>query len=145
MASASSNKSANSRKIDYAFKRLKLNEKNVILDGMEKLAKAAMDYLIEAHQAHEMFMNHIRETDTLAWALSQDGRVLRSGCHEGGESDLPGGAEAKAQAIASGTHGWAVIILSDMEGWYREDLEVNFLVNADYGVAQDFHKFFRKV
>ena len=145
MASASSNRSANKRKIDYAFKRLRLNEKNVILDGMEKLAKAAIDYLIEAHDAHAMFMSHTQETDTLAWALAQDGRVLRSGFHNGGDGDLPGGAVRKAQDIASGTRGWTVIILSDMEGWYREDLEMDFLVNADYGVMQDFHTFFRKV
>ena len=112
---------------------------------MERLAKAAMEYLLEAHEGHAMFMRHTQETNTLAWALAMDGRILRSGRHEGGEGDLPGGAERKAQAIASGTRGWAVIILSDMEGWYREDLEIDFLVNADYGVAQDFHTFFKKV
>ena len=144
MASASSYKAANERAIDYAAKSFKIDAEVALLDGMERLANAALDYLVEAHNAHAMFMSHVTETDTMAWALARDGRIRRSGFHNGGEQDLPGSAMEKAMAIASQTHGWAVVILSDMEGWYREDYEMDFMVDAQFGIAENFHTFFKK-
>lgn len=142
--SKASNQRKNASTIDYAFKRFKVNAEAAILDGMEKLAHAVLDYLIDEHNNHAMFMAHTTQTDTMAWALAHDGRVRRSGCHNGGDGDLPGSAKAKAEAIAKQTHGWAVILLSDMEGWYREDYEMNFMVDAQFGIVENFHTFFRK-
>lgn len=137
-------KRENSQTIDYCLKSLTLQANNTILEGMEKVARAGLQYLIDAHNAHSGLMLHTTEVNTLAWALAHDGHVVKAGCHEGNEFDLPGNAQSKAEEIASHTHGWTVIILSDMEGWYREDYEMDFLVDAQFGVADNFHTFFKK-
>ena len=145
MSVTSQYKQANNRTIEYAFKRLMLTQKNVALDGMEKLANAALQYLIDAHDSHSMFMLHTTETNTLGWALACDGKVLRSGQHRGDDGSLPGDAEEKAKAIAARTHGYAIILLSEMEGWYREDYEMDFMLDTQFGITENFMKFFKKV
>ena len=93
--SKASNQRKNASTIDYAFKRFKVNAEATILDGMEKLAHAALDYLIDAHNNHAMFMAHTTQTDTMAWALAHNGQVRRSGYHNGGDGDLPGSASVR--------------------------------------------------
>jgi len=136
---------SNKKVIAAAFARLRKVEQEVMLDGMQRLAEAGIEYLISAHNDHAALMHHTQEDDTLAWALARDGKILRSEAHHGGGDDIPGDATDKARAIAESTKGWAVIILSDMEGWYREDLEMDFLVSAANGIKNNFHSFFKKV
>ncbi len=145
LATMAEYKQRNIQTINRAFARLLANEERAILDGMERLANAGIEYLIEAHNLHAMFMNHTQEDNTIGWALAHNGKVLKSRRYDGGGGDLPGEAEEKARRIAEKTSGWTVIILSDMDGWYRQDLEIEFLTDAAFGITQDFNKFFKKV
>ena len=135
----------NAATIRRAFERFKASKDDIIRDGMIRLAKAGLEYLVFVHNAHSMFMEHTNETDTLAWAVSHDGLVIASGCHEGGDDDMPGTAQITASNILSGTTGWVAIILSEMEGYYRVDYEEDFLFDTSFNTASEFQTYFKKI
>lgn len=135
----------NENVIRNAFDRFSKNAENVIREGMRAMARAGLDYLIEAHILHDSIMLHTSETDTLGYAFGHDGLLIESGSHKGGDYDLPGSAQEEAEAILSGTKGWVIIILSDMEGWYRVDYEMDFLGYSAETIRRNFKDFFKPV
>lgn len=137
--------SKNRQVIKNAFNNLLKDEKEIIRDGMCKLAEAGLSYLIEAHEFHSALMNHTTETDTMGYAVAFDGVIVASGSHDGGGDDMPGAARDTAQALLAGTQGWVAIILSDMEGWYRVDYEEDFLGYAFEEVKANFNQFFKRI
>ena len=135
----------NAAVIRSAFARLQSNKERIIEDGMKRLAQAGLEFLIRAHDEHDLFMNHPNEDNTMAWAVGHNGSVVASGSHNGGEDDLPGSALQAAESIISNTSGWVAIILSDMEGWYSVGLEEDFLFTASFDIADTFHTYFKKI
>lgn len=131
--------------INQAFKRLTICEMNVIREGMIRLAKAGLAYLVEMHNMHELFMSHTTEKDTMAWAVGYNGLVIASGFYDGGDDDMPGTADATAASIIEGTTGWVAVILSEMEGYYRVDYEEDFLTDTSFNTASEFQTYFKKV
>lgn len=137
MGYGAQNKAAIQRGLD----RLRNREDEIVRNGMYGLLNAALEYL---HQAHEGWMHHENEDDTLGWALVRDGQILEIASQSKGELTPRGDAIGRLEAIASGTKGWTGIVLSDMDNsWYRVDWEMNFLhVTADE-VRDNFSKFFK--
>lgn len=139
------NHQVNSMVIRRAFDRLRDNKDRIIEEGMIRLAKAGLDYLVDVHNQHELFMEHVTETNTMAWAVSHDGRVVASGHHEGNDDDMPGTAEQTASSILSSTSGWVAILLSEMEGYYRVDYEEDFLFDTEFNTASEFQTYFKRI
>lgn len=139
------NNQINSMVIRRAFDRLCENKDRIIEEGMIRLAKAGLAYLVEVHNAHEMFMEHVTETDTMAWAVSHNGSIVATGCHEGTDDDMPGTAQQTASSILSSTNGWVAIILSEMEGYYRVDYEEDFLFDTSFNTASEFQTYFKRI
>jgi len=130
--------------IERAFRRLSANEEKIVADGMCRLAKAGLEYLVEAHDFAEVVLNHPNESNTVAYAVAKDGAIVR-GEYLDNNNGRRGDALEQAKALLSGTKGWNAIIISDMKGWYNVAWEMDFL---HYSVAQikaDFHKFFKKI
>lgn len=136
---------SNKAVIDNAFDRLKRKKDTIILNGMIKVAKAGLEYLLEAHEIFEPGMMHTEETNTMAYAVAHDGQVVASGMHNGGDYDLPGSALEMAKDLVADTSGWVAVILSDMEGWYRVDYEINFLYTARDEIKSRFKDFFKPI
>ena len=135
----------NNATIKRAFTRLQSTEQKTCSAGIKLLAKAGLDYLVDAHNAQKADLHHVGETDTLAYAVAHDGVIVATGFHNGGDADLPGSAVQKASDLLAGTEGWVAVILSDMEGWYRVDWEMNFLYRSVEDIKRNFHSFFKKV
>lgn len=135
----------NKSTIAGAFARLQKAEEDAIAKGMCRLAKAGLEYLVEAHDSFGYVLRHTEETNTLAYAVAKDGVIVVSDYLDGGSGDLPGNAREKAATILSGTKGWAAVIVSDMEGWYRVDWEMHFLHISVAQIKENFHSFFKKV
>lgn len=131
--------------ISKAFARLKRSEERTVHEGMVRLAQAGMAFLVEAHDYFRDGLHHPEEDDTMGYAVSHDGVIIESGSFHGGGDDLPGDAMNKARRILSGTNGWRAVILSEMEGWYRVDWEMDFLHASADEVKSNFHKFFKPV
>lgn len=140
-----SSESRNNKVIQNAFSRFLKNEESVTREGMCVLAKAGLDYLIDAHDFHAQLMMHTTENDTMGYAVAHNGTIVASGSHNGGDFDLPGSAKEEAEALLSSTTGWVAIILSDMEGWYRVDYEEDFLFYAADEIRENFHTFFKPI
>jgi len=138
-------KEKNESTIKRAFARLQERKDTIIREGMINLAKAGLEYLVAVHNMHEMFMAHTTETDTLAYAVAHDGLIVASGCHNGGDDDLPGSATDAAISILSGTSGWVAVILSEMEGYYRVDYEQDFLFDVSFHTVAEFQTYFKKI
>ena len=137
--------SRNKGVIAKAFARLKKSEEETVFRGMIRLAQAGMSFLVEAHDNFRDGLHHPEEDDTMAYAVSHDGVIVESGSFRGGGDDMPGDAMNKARRLLAGTSGWRAVILSEMEGWYRVDWEMDFLhVSADE-VRSNFHRFFKPV
>ena len=137
--------SRNKGVITKAFARLKRSEEDVVFQGMVKLAEAGMAFLVQAHDSFRDGLHHPEEDDTMAYAVSHDGVIIGSGSFNGGGDDIPGDALGKARRILDGTTGWRAVILSEMEGWYRVDWEMDFLHVSAEEVKENFHKFFKRV
>lgn len=131
--------------IDRAFKHLADSQEQSVREGMVKIAEAGMAFLVEAHENHADNMMHTEEEDTMAYAIAHDGMVIKSGYYRGGGDDFPGDAMNKAKALLSRTSGWVAIVLSEMEGWYRVDWEMNFLHYSAEHIRSNFSKFFKPV
>lgn len=131
MATASNNKAANARVIDYAFKRLLLNERNVAEKGMVAIAEEALSYVANAHEIYdaadastwgnphhgEHIEMHIQGSNTMAVAVGHDNHVVYSKAYEGGFSDEGHAEELARQYAQSNSAGcWVAVIVSDMEG-----------------------------
>lgn len=138
-------RNSNSKVIQRAFTRFKESAEGIISKGIIALAQAGLAYLVEAHDNHRDGMSHTEEDNTIGYAVSYNGTVIESGSFKGGEADLPGDAEEEAKRLLAGSQGWVAIILSDMEGWYRADWEMDFLQYSADQVRANFHKFFKKV
>lgn len=136
--------SSNARKIDRAFSRLKASEAKIVRDGMIRLAKRGIEYLVDAHERHAQDMRHTTERDTLAWAVSHNGDVIASGSHYGDGSDI-GNAKYMAESILSSTKGWVAVILSEMYGYYRADYEQDFLYETAFNTQAEFQTYFKKI
>lgn len=134
----------NATTINKAFKRFARSEEDIIRNGMFNVAKAGMDYLIEAHNAFKPGLLHTKENDTLAYAVAHDGTVQMMGFHSGGEGKTGWARNAAASAL-SGTTGWVAIILSEMYGWYKVSYELNFLSYSAAEIKSNFSKFFKRV
>lgn len=137
--------SKNRQVIQRSLDRLRESEERRALAAMCQIAEAGLQYLLDAHDAHSMFMAHTLETDTLCFAVAHNGTIVATGAHNGGEGDLPGNAVGEATRILSGTSGWAAIILSDMKGWYRVDYETSFLFYSADMVKDNFRRLFKQV
>ena len=135
----------NQKVIQKSLTRLRTSEQKTAENAMRKIVMVGLEYLIDAHNMHDMFMSHTQENDTLGYALAHDGMIVMSGQHNGGNEDLPGNAKEKAINLLSGTQGWVAVILSDMQGWYRVDYETDFLLYSAEQVRQDFNRFFKPV
>lgn len=132
--------------IDRAFSRLAESEGVILREGAVRAAKAGLDFLLEAHDNYPRPLLHPGETDTLGYAVAYNGSIVSSAAHIGGENeDLPGSAKEEAERLLFGTRGWRIIVLSDMENWYRWDLEIDFLMYSADEIREDFHKFFKPV
>ena len=136
--------SANNNVISKAFSRLKANEEEIVKKGMYGLLEAGLEYL---NDAHEVWMHHENEADTLGWALIHDGEILEIVSQVKGEPTPYGNAIGRLQEIASGvTDGWVGIILSDMTNdWYRVDWEMGFLFQSADEVRNHFSEFFKPI
>lgn len=137
--------SQNRQVIKNAFKRLRQSEYDTVKAGAIAVAEAGLQYVIDAHEGSPYMMHHLEEKDTMAYAVAYDGVIVAAKSHEGGDSDLPGSAMGTAKSIVSQSHGWVIIVLSDMAGWYRADWEVNFLNYSADEIRANFHKFFKPV
>lgn len=136
----------NRNTITKSFRRLRNSEERTMREGMVKVAKAGMDYLLEAHDNHPIAHEHPEEENTMAYAVAHNGTIVESGNHHGsGSEDMPGNALSKAASLLSGTQGWTAVILSEMEGWYRADWEINFLQSSADEIRDKFYTYFHKV
>lgn len=137
----------NNSVIRGAFSKLAKRENTIVLEGMMRLARAGLAYLVEAHNNLVPGLNHTQETDTLAYAISYNGEIKASGMWDNNESDqMPGEAREEAKRLLSGTKGWVCIIISDMEyDWYRVDWEIDFLHYSAMTIKMNFNKFFKKI
>ena len=132
--------------IAKAFARFRKEEEIILREGAIRLAKAGLDFLLEAHDDYPRPLLHPEETDTLGYAVAYNGVIVDSAAHIGGESeDLPGSAKEEAERLLSGTRGWRIIVLSDMENWYRWDLETGFLMYSADEIKANFHQFFKPI
>lgn len=132
--------------ISKAFSEFEKFEEKYIREGMVRLAKAGLDYLVEVHKAHAMFMYHPDEDNTMAYAVAHNGSIIASDAHNGGDSDdMPGTAQATAERLLSDTSGWVVLILSEMEGYYRFDLEEDFFFDVSFNAQSEFYSYFKPV
>lgn len=116
----------NRNTIERAFKNLSSREESLCEVIMRNVARDGLNELIEKHELSSTLFGHthsrhLEEINTLAYALSHEGRVVESGYHKGpGNDDLPGDAENKARRIAGDGSGWVAVILADMENlWYH--------------------------
>lgn len=128
-----------------AFARLNKSEEAVIKNGMYGLLNAALEWL---HEAHDEWMHHENESDTLGWALIHDGQVLEAVSQSKGEWTARGDALGRLQRIASEvpSGAWVGVVLSDMaNNWYRVDWEMGFLSYSADEVKSHFHDFFKPV
>lgn len=134
----------NAETIKRAFDRLRSVEYRVVHEGMIRVARAGLDYLVESHVFSGDFTHHVEETNTLAWAVAYKGSVVSSGSHSGGDNDIPGRAKEIAEAIAK-EHptGWIAIVLSEMEGYYNVQQEVDFLNDTILFTKDNFFEHFR--
>lgn len=135
----------NRRTIQHAFLRFQGREEEIIREGMIRVAKAGIEYLIQAHDEFKSGLHHPEEDDTMAYAVAHNGRLIASGSYNGGGDDIPGDARNKAIDLLSQTKGWSAIILSDMEGWYRVDWEMGFLQSSADDIRDNFIKHFKPV
>lgn len=135
----------NKRTIEQAFSRFRKEEEDIVREGMERVAKAGIAFLVEAHKQFREGLSHPHEDDTMAYAVAHDGIIVVSNSYFGGGDEIPGDARSKAEGLLSGTKGWTAIILSDMEGWYRIDWEMGFLHSSAEDIRDNFTKYFKKV
>lgn len=135
----------NKNTIARAFLRFRKEEESIIREGMARVAKAGMDYLVQAHEQFQSGLHHPDEDDTMAYAVAHDGVVVESGAYNGGGGDIPGDAKNKAIELLSGSKGWTAIIISDMEGWYRVDWEMGFLQSSADEIMEKFTRYFKPV
>lgn len=132
--------------IRRGFNRLRKDENTIIKKGMVEIAKAGLEYLVDAHNQHSANMLHPHEENTMAYAIAHDGTIVKAASYKGkGVDDLPGDAMNMATGLLSGTSGWVAVILSEMEGWYRVDYENGFLQYSADQVRTNFHRFFKPV
>ena len=137
-------KAQNDSVIKRAFEKFKSREYRIIEEGMIRLARMGLEYLIEEHNNFDMFEHHVLEENTLGWAVAYDGKLITSGCHHGSDTDLPGDARAVAEAVATAhSEGWVAIILSDMKGYYNESREMDFLIDTEFNIASEFSNYFK--
>lgn len=132
---------ANKRTIDYAFKRIMLNEQNTARDGMIALAKEALAYVANAHEIYdaadagghggEQMEIHIQSSNVMAVAVAHDGHLEFSKPYEGGWTDEGRAEEIAKQYAQRGSKGcWLAVIVSDMQGTigvkYKESKEEGY-------------------
>lgn len=139
--SRSSNKSA----IKRGFRNLKKAQERICLEGMRKVAKAGLDYLVDAHEMHQHGMLHTREVNTIAYALGYNGKVIESGFHSGDLADQAGRSDERAEELIAGTTGYVAVIFSDMQGWYRVDYEMSFFAYTIDQIKERFTEFFKPI
>lgn len=139
--SKASNKAKNKQVIDYAFKRLMLNEQNTARNGMIAIAKEALAYVANAHEiydaadagghAGEELEVHIQSSNVMAVAVAHDGHLEFSKAYEGGFSDEGQAEEIAVRYAQMGSKGcWLVVMVSDMKGsigvTYKESKEEGY-------------------
>lgn len=136
-------KAANKRTIDYAFKRLMLNEQNAIESGMKEVGKAALAALVEIHKAID---THVNESNTMAYAVAHDGRIIQAECFEDSNGFETGNAIQEASVLAAKTSGWVVLVYSEMENqWYSWDKEISYQEYTRDRIAADFTRYFKPI
>ena len=136
----------NKSTIARAFSRFRKEEEKIISEGVVRLAKAGLDFLLEAHENYPKPLLHPGETDTLGYAVAHNGVIVNSAAHVGGDTgDMPGSAKEEAERLLAGTVGWVIMVLSDMENWYRWDLEMDFLQYSADEIRSNFYNYFKPV
>lgn len=135
----------NKRVISQAFSRFRKEDERIIEEGMIRVAKAGLDFLIEAHEHHPYAHRHPEEVDTMAYAIAHNGAIVASQGYNGNGDDLPGNAQEAAERLLAGSIGWTAIVLSDMEGWYRVDWEWGFLQYSSDEIKENFNKYFKPI
>lgn len=134
----------NNMVVQRAFDNLRFHQTQIVTDGMRRVAEAGLEYLLEAHDT-KYDLNHPEETNTLGYAVAYNGNVVASGSHNGGDYDMPGSAREMAENIAASSPGWCAIILSEMEGYYRVDWEMDFLYRSTEEIKANFNQFFKPI
>lgn len=135
----------NNETIMKAFERLKSRKDEAVISGMYALLDAGLDYL---HEAHESWMHHENETNTLGWALIHHGQVMEAVSQAKGEWTPGGDAVVRLREIAAEVphDAFVGVILSDMaNGWYRLDWEMGFLEYSATEVKNNFRRFFKPI
>lgn len=136
----------NKRIIERAFSRFRKEEEDILREGAIRIGKAGLDFLLEAHENFQEQLLHPEETDTLGYAVAYNGGIVDSAAHIGGDTgDLPGSAKEEAERLLSGTKGWMIIVLSDMDNWYRWDWEEDFLMYSSDEIKANFNKYFKPI
>lgn len=155
--SNSANQKQNERKITQSFNKFKADEFRIILQGVKDLAEFAMEMLEKHHRESEQVGGdsaaHITEENTMAYAVAHDGQVLAAG-HNQGDGDAPTVSEAVGRAeeyarefssMESGPTSWVIVLFSQMEGWYKWNMEMNFYYATKYDIQKHFNDFFKPI
>ena len=136
----------NKKTIERAFAKFRKEDEDIIRHGMLLVAKAGIDYLVEAHTRTGEDLNHPKESDSMGYAVAHNGMVIASYGYSGDESyNLPRQAREEAERLLAGTTGWRAIILSDMEGWYNVDWEEGFLSMSADEIKNNFTSYFKPI
>lgn len=136
---------SNIRAIDGGIAKFVAAKNESIERGMYLLLDSALDYL---HDAHEDWMAHENESNTLGWALMHDGRIIEAVSQAKGPYTPRGDALTKLRGIMAKAPktAWIGVVLSDMENnWYRIDWETNFLHFSANEVRSNFQNFFTPI
>lgn len=138
-------RSSNDAAIRRGFRNLKKAQERICLEGMRKVAKAGLEYLVEAHDQHRHGMLHTQEVNTIAYAIGYNGKVVESGFHKGEKEDQLGRSDERAEELIAGTTGYVAVIFSDMQGWYKVDYEMDFFYYTIDRIKEHFHEFFKPI
>lgn len=136
---------ANNRVIERSLAGLRQRKDELVRAGMYRLLEAGLGYLQEAH---EDWMKHENEANTLGWILVHNGEIVEAVSQDRGSFTPSGDVLGKLERmVAAGPKsGWYGIVMSDMANdWYRVDWEMNFLTVSVQRVKAEFGLFFKSV
>lgn len=135
----------NSSIIKDAFSYLKASEESIILDGMIRFMKRAMDFALSSHDDHHGL--HSEFDDDYAWAVLQGRMVVACGAKQGGRN--PMGAEAAIRQFAPSIagSGWTGVLMAGMNPpeWFSVDYEMSILHTTAMMTESEFTSYFRPI
>jgi hypothetical protein len=136
----------NKRVIEKAFRRLQTSQATNAREGMIRVAKEGMQYLLDIHSSEPDAWRHPSEDNTIAYAVAYNGAIVAAEHHNGDPNlRIKSSAMEEAMRLLSGTTGWVAIILSDMEEWYRADWEESFIRYSADRIRADFQRIFKTI